>query len=107
PESLADETVIALAEKVEVRYPTDLVGHFPNSTPARVAMMLGQRQAMADVPLPLGDANNPMDQSAIETKFRDLARDMLSPSECDSLIQAVTMLKQDKLSPLLKCLNAH
>ncbi|RWB18560.1 MAG: MmgE/PrpD family protein [Mesorhizobium sp.] len=107
PESLADETVIALAEKVEVRYPTDLGGHFPNSTPARVTMMLGQRQAMADVPLPLGDANNPMGQSAIETKFRDLAGDMLSPSECDSLIQAVTMLKQDKLSPLLKCLNAH
>ncbi|WP_292419012.1 MmgE/PrpD family protein [Mesorhizobium sp.] len=107
PEALTDQTVIGLAEKVEIRYPDDLSGRFPNSTPARVTMTLGQHQAMVDVPLPLGDADNPMDQSAVETKLRDLARDVMSPGECDSLIQAVSMLKQDKLAPLLECLNAH
>ncbi|MBZ9772276.1 MmgE/PrpD family protein [Mesorhizobium sp. CO1-1-8] len=107
PQSLSDQAVIALADKVDIRYPEDLAGYFPNSTPARVRMVWGGRELTASVPRPLGDANNPMSQSAVEDKLHDLARGILSADQCGALIASIIMLKQGKLAPLLACLQSE
>ena len=107
PHSLSDPQVVALAGKVEIRYPDDFAGNFPQATPARVTMDVGSRELVADVPRPFGDANNPMDQSAVENKLRDLGRDVLSEAELGELIQAADLLKHGKIAPLLACLTAR
>jgi 2-methylcitrate dehydratase PrpD len=104
PHSLADTEVVRLAESVEIRYPDELAGIFPQRTPARVKMVIGRREVAADVPLPLGDANNPMDQRAVEDKLHDLRPGVLSQAEGDRLVRSVALLKQGKIAPLLACL---
>ncbi|MBZ9701675.1 MULTISPECIES: MmgE/PrpD family protein [unclassified Mesorhizobium] len=63
PHSLSDPQVVELAQRVEVRYPDEFAGTFPQRTPARVTMVVGGHERTADVPRPLGDAKNQMDQS--------------------------------------------
>ena len=106
PHSLLDADVVALARKVEIRYPDDLAGIFPMRTPARVKMTVGGYERFCDVPRPLGDPHNPMLQSAVEEKLRDLGRDLLSETGLDMLIQAIALLKEGKAAPLLACLAA-
>jgi 2-methylcitrate dehydratase PrpD len=106
PHSLSDPQVVKLAQKVEIRYPDEFAGIFPQRTPARVTMVVGGRERAFEVPRPLGDANNPMNQSAVEDKLHDLGRDILSQAEREELIQSVTLLRQGKAAPLLACLAA-
>ncbi|TPL21000.1 MmgE/PrpD family protein [Mesorhizobium sp. B2-4-9] len=106
PHSLSDPQVVELAQRVEVRYPDEFAGIFPQGTPARVTMVVGGYERTADVPRPLGDANNPMDQSAVEEKLHDLGWDILSQAELDKLIQSVALLKMGEIAPLLACLTA-
>jgi 2-methylcitrate dehydratase PrpD len=105
PSSLSDTEVVDLANKVEIRYPDEFAGIFPRATPARVTMVVGKRQLVADVPRPLGDASNPMQQSAVEQKLHDLGRDILSKAELERLVLSTTLLKQGKAAPLLACLT--
>jgi len=98
--------VVELARKVEIRYPDEFAGIFPRATPARVSMLVGKRALVATVPRPLGDASNPMQQSAVEEKLHDLGRDILSKAEMERLIRSTTLLKQGNAAPLLACLAA-
>lgn len=107
PHSLSDPEVVELAQKVEIHYPDEFANIFPQRTPARVTMIVGGREIAVDVPRPLGDANNPMTQSAIEDKLHDLGRNVLSRAELGKLIQSVALLKQGEIAPLLACLAAQ
>ena len=107
PHSLSDAAVVALAGNVELRYPDEYAGIFPQRTPARVTMVVGGRERTVEVPRPLGDANNPMNQSAVEDKLHDLGRDLLSQAELEKLIQSVSLLRHGKIDPLLACLSAE
>ena len=89
-----------------IEYPENRAGIFPQRTPARVNMDIAGRVRSVDVGRPLGDANNPMDQSAVEAKLHDLGRDLLSAAEMAALIQAVARLKGGEIAPLLACLEA-
>ncbi|TPM14803.1 MmgE/PrpD family protein [Mesorhizobium sp. B2-3-5] len=104
PASLCDADVVALAAKVEIDYPDEFAGIFPQATPARVTMVADGREWSANVPRPLGDASNPMDRSAVEEKLHDLGRDTLSPAKLEQLIGSLALLKQGELTPLLACL---
>jgi 2-methylcitrate dehydratase PrpD len=104
PHSLSDADVVALAKNVKIRYPDELAGIFPQRTPARVKMIVGGRVVVAEVPRPLGDPNNPMEQGAVEDKLHDLGRGILSQAQCDQVIDSVALLKQRKFAPLLACL---
>lgn len=106
PHSLSDADVVELAKRVEIRYPDEFAGTFPERTPARVTMVLGGREAIAEVPRPLGDARNPMEQSAVEDKLHDLGRGLLPQAECNSLIRSVGLLRRGEIAPLLACLEA-
>ncbi|MEI9411877.1 MmgE/PrpD family protein [Mesorhizobium salmacidum] len=107
PCSLSDPEVVALAAKVEIRYPDDLAGIFPQRTPARVTMVAERRERVVDVPLPLGDANNPMDRLSVEEKLHDLGRDILSRDALEQLIRSVGLLEEGEIAPLFACLAAH
>ncbi|MBZ9856335.1 MmgE/PrpD family protein [Mesorhizobium sp. CA13] len=107
PCSLRDPDVVALAAKVELRYPDELSAIFPRRTPARVTMVIDGRERVADVPRPLGDAGNPMDRSAVEQKLYDLGRDTLSQARLGQVIQSITLLKEREVAPLLTCLRAE
>lgn len=104
PHSLSDAEVVGLAERVEIRYPDEFAGIFPRRTPARVKMVIGGKEVVAEVPRPLGDANNPMDQSAVEDKLHDLGRGVLSQAERNNLIHSVGLLRLGEVAPLLACL---
>lgn len=106
PESLSDQEVVELAERVEIRYPDEFAGIFPRRTPARVAMVVRGRERVAHVPRPFGDASNPMQQSAVEDKLHDLGRDILSRAELGKLTQSVALLKHGEFAPLLGCLSS-
>lgn len=105
PESLSDPEVVELAERVEIRYPDEFAGIFPQRTPARVTMVVGGRERVVHVPRPFGDPNNPMQQSAVEDKLHDLGRDILSRAELGKLTQSVALLKCGEIAPLLGCLS--
>jgi hypothetical protein len=70
-------------------------------------MIIGGREVVADVPRPLGDANNPMDQAAVTKKLHDLGRGLLSQAELDKLVQSVALLAQGQSAPLFACLAAR
>lgn len=107
PHSLSDPEVVDLAGRVEIRYPDEFAGIFPQRTPARVTMAVGAREIAVDIPRPLGDADNPMGQSAVEDKLHDLGRDTLSQADIGNLIQSVSLLRQGDIAPLLACLSAR
>jgi len=69
-------------------------------------MVWGRRALTANVPLPLGDASNPMSLSAVEQKLHDLARGILSPDQCRTLIASIAALGRGELMPLLACLQS-
>lgn len=106
PASLRDTAVTGLARTVTIAYPEEFAGIFPVRTPARVTIDVGSTQLRANVPLPLGDPNHPLDVKALKEKLHDLADGILTQEMCDRLIEAVFRLRLGDSRCLLTILNA-
>ena len=105
PEFLADTEVTSLAERVSITYPNEFAGIFPRRTPARVTICAAGGHFTADVPLPLGDPDHPLDQAALGKKLSDLASEILSKSQCDSLVEGISALKAGQTRQLISALQ--
>ena len=103
--SLHDREVLALSEKVELAVADDFVDAFPEMTPARVRLRRGGRQIEETVMQPLGDVGNPLRQSDIESKLRDLSEGLLDDSAVGALIQGVGKLCEGSPERLFQALR--
>jgi 2-methylcitrate dehydratase len=97
--------VAALMTKVEVEESDDFLRRLPNGRPASMTIHRSGKAPLRDVQeIPLGDADRPMDDTAIETKFRGLAEPALGTQGADLVMQIVSGL--DRLSDLRELTQA-
>ena len=95
PDVLGDEPTLRLSRRVRLAFPEDMAGMFPLGTPARVTLTCGDNRYTEHVPMPLGDATNPLSDDEMREKFFDLGRDVLSEHQLSRLIIAIDGMIDD------------
>lgn len=92
---LADPAVANLMRKVKVREDTQLTALYPEGAPGRVSVRTASGGTHTfEVKYPKGHAKNPMSDSDVERKFRDMARTRRNPQQCDALLKALWDLER-------------
>jgi 2-methylcitrate dehydratase len=85
--------VAELMTKVEVEESDDFLRRLPNGRPASITIHRSGKAPLRDVQeIPLGDADRPMDNAAIEMKFRGLAEPALGTHGTDRVLEIVSRL---------------
>ncbi len=105
PSSLADANVVALAKKVSLRVDPALDQAFPAAAPARVTVTTADGAFGGECRHPLGDPAHPMEDAALQAKFRRLAANRLSPEDQNALIGAVASIETTGPAKLFAALN--
>jgi 2-methylcitrate dehydratase PrpD len=104
--SLHDPRSVALARRVVLTVDPALDALFPAQTPARVAVETGGRRIEKTVLTPRGDPANPLDDAALEAKFRRLAgAASLSPAFSQAIGDAAGRLGSGGFTDLLSLLD--
>ncbi len=87
---LRDSAVANLMRKVKVREDAALSAAYPEASPGRVSirMMSGETHTV-ETTYPTGHARNPMDDAAVERKFREMLGRRRSPQQCDAALHAL------------------
>ena len=85
--------VTALARKVEVVVSEDFVQRLPKGRPVAITVHCAGRAPLRDVQeVPMGDADRPMDDAAIEAKFRGLAEPALGAAGATRVLDVIARL---------------
>ena len=88
--SIADPAVAALRHRVQVSEDVAMTARVPAERPARVTVTLKDgRSATAARPMSRRDAERPDPEQDIRTKFRELARTVLTEASVDAVEQAI------------------
>jgi 2-methylcitrate dehydratase len=92
---LRDDAVASLMRKVKVREDAALSAAYPEASPGRVSirMMSGETHTL-EVTYPTGHAKNPIDDAAIERKFRSMLSGRRSTRQCDAALRALWDLER-------------
>jgi len=105
-ERLQDPRVLSLARRVTLSVAPELDPLFPKQTPARVIVTTRQGQLSRRVDTPRGDSNNPLSQTALEAKFRSLARwGGVSQERADRILTAAGELSFQDVASLMELLR--
>lgn len=87
---LRDPAVAAIMRRVKVAEDPVLSALYPDGAPGRVtARMTSGEVHEVEIRYPAGHEKNPMDDSAIERKFRALASSRLDAAQCDAALEAL------------------
>jgi 2-methylcitrate dehydratase len=90
PERLSDPAVANLMRKVKVSESAAMTAQYPAAAPGRVSIRMSSGEVIArEIKYPRGHAGNPMDDAAVEEKFRELFRAHGDASQCDRVLQSV------------------
>jgi 2-methylcitrate dehydratase len=90
PERLGDPAVARLMRMVEVSEDAVFTAAYPAAAPARVTIGLDSGAVLTqEIEFPTGHARNPMDDAAMETKFRDLLHGHADDARCASLLRSL------------------
>lgn len=85
--NLVQKVKVSVSEEANRRAPEAMLSHVEVTTTS------GARYS-AEVPYHRGHYKNPMSDQEIEAKFRGLARDLLSPTQIDTLLEHLWNLEQ-------------
>lgn len=96
--------VAALARKVSLRLAPDLDSRFPAETLSRVSVRTGGRRFISPATAPRGEAGDSPSWAELEDKLRQASRDTATPSQQDTLLQAIRLLKEGDHAPLFRVL---
>ncbi|MER8435949.1 MmgE/PrpD family protein [Mesorhizobium sp. M1312] len=105
PPQIADPETLALARDVRLRVDPSFDAMFPQSVPARVRITTRDSSMVREVAAPLGEPTNPMDWTALQTKFRTVADRRLDEHCRDRFLTAFEDMKQGRLESLLAALE--
>jgi 2-methylcitrate dehydratase PrpD len=106
PETVADETLRALASKVRVEIDPAIEATYPVKRTAALDLTTHDgRLLKAEVPIARGEPEIPLSQADVEEKFLDLARTALSDEQAHAIVAEVNALDtRDSCSRLLDVL---
>ena len=110
PERFSDPAVVNLMRKVKVSEDAALSAQFPEAAPGRVTIRLSSGEVLSqEIRYPQGHAKNPMDDAAVEAKFRELFRGRGDENQCRKILQSVWNLEQasDIGRDVIKLLATH
>lgn len=93
PQSLNDRQTLQLAKRITTAYPDEMAGLFPLGTPARVTLICGDRKFSHYIPMPLGDATNPLSDGALRQKLFDLGKRLLPSGDLSALATEIDGLR--------------
>ena len=103
---LQDDDILSFAKKVTVHFDDGINSRFPEFAGARVAVQTGTDVIERQVDAPFGDPTNPMDRSALQDKFRQLAPMALSEDAAETIIAQCAMPVKTRTVPVSQ-LTAH
>lgn len=87
-ERLTDPAVVDLMRKVKVSESAALSAQFPESAPGRVSIRMSSGELLTqEIRYPRGHVRNPMDDAAVEAKFRELFRGHGDENQCEKILQ--------------------
>ena len=90
PERLADPAVADIMRKVKVSESAALSAQYPAAAPSRVSIRMSSGEViMQEIKFPKGHAGNPMDDAAVEEKFRELFRAHADASQCTMVLESL------------------
>jgi len=101
----ADPRVIELGNRVELAIDADCERKFPAQTIAEVSVETAAGRRVHRVDYPLGDPANPMDRTALQDKFRQVAGNRLASSRAAAIIQASADLESAGYRGLISALK--
>jgi len=94
-ETIADPSILKMAEKVKVFHNPELEKKFPANWPANVALKLKDGSIIASkVETSKGDAENPLTKEELKEKFLGLVGNILTEESSRQLILQVENLEQ-------------
>jgi 2-methylcitrate dehydratase len=89
-ERLGDPAIARIMRKVKVGEDAALTAAYPAAAPARVTILLDSGAVLTqEIQLPTGHARNPVDDAAMDAKFRDLLRGHADDEGCTLLLQSL------------------
>ena len=90
PDRLSDPAVANLMRKVKVSESAAMTAQYPEAAPDRVSIRMSSGEVIAqEIKYPQGHARNPMDDAAVDEKFREMFRAHADKSQCDKVLQSV------------------
>jgi 2-methylcitrate dehydratase len=104
-ERLQDSKIAALSSKVKVRENPEFSTRYPVESSSRVTLRLSSGESRArEIRQPKGHISNPLSDSELERKFRDLFRNYGGDAKCDRVLQ--TLWRFEKSSDVSEISNA-
>ena len=90
PGKLTDPAVVDLMGKVKVSESAALSAQYPEAVPGRVTIRLASGELLTqEIRYPQGHVKNPMDDAAVEAKFRELFRGHGDENQCKKILQSL------------------
>ncbi len=105
--ALFQEDVAAFAERVTLRSLPEFDARFPAETLARVTVTYGGRNFVSPVTAPRGEADTPLDWSALEDKFAAASRFAMTPADSKAVVAAMRTARSHDFGPLSALLGRH
>jgi len=92
---LADERLLDLVQKIEVKADPTLNARYPEGIPNRVSIFTkGGRTLVKEVTFPQGHARNPLTDAQVERKFRALAEPVLPAANVEEALERCWNLEE-------------
>ena len=95
-EYLSNPQLLDLVQKVNVSVSEEANRRAPEAMLSTVEVVTssGERVTSSEIPYHRGHWKNPMTEQELEEKFRSLARDLLTPTQTDALLERLWNLEQ-------------
>jgi 2-methylcitrate dehydratase PrpD len=101
---ISQAETIALAGRIQLRIDPSFDAMFPQAVPTRVRIKTSHGTVSTEVAAPLGEPTNPMDWSALHSKFLAVAERRLDARCRDRFVAAFGDLRYGRLDTLLSAL---
>jgi 2-methylcitrate dehydratase len=100
---LADEHLMELIQRIEVRADAELNNRYPEGIPNRLTVHLWNGDSLErEVTFPRGHARNPMTDAEVETKFRSMAEPLLpAPAVSEIIARCLNLENENDIQGLL------
>lgn len=105
PEAFGREDVVAFAQKIHLSLDPEIEARFPAETLARLTVRAEGQDHVSPLTAPRGEASDPADWDALESKLHRACCLTMTPAQRESLIRATERLRDGDHSEILQCLG--
>jgi 2-methylcitrate dehydratase PrpD len=105
PNLLGRRDIVEWARMVRIVFDEEIEAFFPAKTAARIVLLTRFGSIERLIKHPKGDPTNPLTESELMEKLRQLATDFLPPKIIDRLLHALSMTEKNQIEELLRTLK--